>query len=55
VLMALDGGDPDELAEGSREFSRRLRGSGHFTLVENGAQTLVRGHWSSGLTTCVLP
>ena len=41
VLLALEGGNPDELAQASREFSERLRGSGHFTLVENGAQGLM--------------
>ncbi|HEU4503834.1 MAG TPA: MMPL family transporter [Nitrospira sp.] len=41
VLLALEGGNPDELAQASREFSERLRVSGHFTLVENGAQGLM--------------
>ena len=41
VLLALEGGNPDELAQASREFSERLRVSGHFTLVENGAQGMM--------------
>src|SRR5512134_3843394 len=41
VLLALEGGNPDELAQASGEFSERLRVSGHFTLVENGAQGLM--------------
>ena len=38
LLLAVEGGAPDELAQASREFSERLRATGHFTLVENGAQ-----------------
>lgn len=41
VLLALEGGNPDELAQASREFGERLRASEHFTLVENGAQDLM--------------
>ena len=41
VLLALEGENPDELAQASRDFRERLRVSGHFTLVENGAQGLM--------------
>jgi predicted exporter len=41
VLLALEGEHPDELAQASRAFGQRLRASGHFTLVENGAQDLM--------------
>jgi predicted exporter len=40
VLLALEGGNIDELALASRQFSERLRESGLFTLVENGAEGL---------------
>jgi predicted exporter len=40
ALLALEGGNPDELAQASSDFSERLRASGHFTLVENGMQGL---------------
>jgi predicted exporter len=41
VLLALEGGTPDELVQASREFADRLRASGYFTLVENGAGHLM--------------
>jgi predicted exporter len=41
VLLALEGEDPEALAQVSRAFTERLRVSGHFTLVENGAQGLM--------------
>ena len=41
LLLALEGENPDGLAEASRVFSERLRASGHFRLVENGAQSLM--------------
>ncbi|HTL62877.1 MAG TPA: MMPL family transporter [Nitrospira sp.] len=40
LLLGLEGGDVDALAEASRELSERLRASGRFTLVENGAQDI---------------
>ena len=40
VLLGLEGGTVDELAQVSQEFDERLRASGHFTMVENGAQGL---------------
>jgi predicted exporter len=40
VLLAIEGGTPDALAQTSRELSERLRATGDFTLVENGAQSL---------------
>jgi predicted exporter len=40
ILLAIEGGSPDELARVSREFAGRLRASGHFALVENGAEVL---------------
>ena len=40
MLLALEGGGPDEMAQVSRELSERLRASGRFALVENGAQGL---------------
>jgi predicted exporter len=40
VLLAIEGGTPDDLAQTSRELRERLRASGDFTLVENGAQSL---------------
>src|SRR5262249_58153352 len=40
MLLALDGGNPDQLAEASRQFSERLRTSGYFTLVDNGGQDM---------------
>jgi len=36
ILMAMTGATPDELARLSKDFSGRLRATGHFTLVENG-------------------
>lgn len=36
ILMAMTGATPDELARRSKDFSGRLRATGHFTLVENG-------------------
>jgi len=41
LLLALEGGNPDELAQASRELSERLRQSGRFTWVENGTQDLM--------------
>jgi predicted exporter len=41
VLLALEGEDPEDLAQASRAFTERLRASGHFTLVENGALGLM--------------
>jgi predicted exporter len=41
ILLALEGGDSDQLARASREFSERLRASAHFALVENGGQALM--------------
>ncbi|HKY72145.1 MAG TPA: MMPL family transporter [Nitrospira sp.] len=40
VLLAIEGGTSDDLAQTSRELRERLRASGDFTLVENGAQSL---------------
>ena len=40
MLLAIEGGNPDALAQVSKELSKRLRASGHFDLVENGAQVL---------------
>src|SRR5690349_22355336 len=42
LLLAVEGGNVDALAEASREFSEQLRASGRFTLVENGAQSLLQ-------------
>ena len=41
ILLALEGGTSDQLARASAEFSERLRATGHFALVENGAQALM--------------
>ena len=41
LLLALEGGSPEDLAQASQVFSERLRTSGHFDLVENGAQSLM--------------
>jgi predicted exporter len=41
VLLALEGENPDELAQASRAFGERLRATEHFTLVENGTQGLM--------------
>ena len=40
MLLAIEGGNPDALAQVSKELNERLRASGHFDLVENGAQVL---------------
>ena len=40
ILLALEGGNSNQLAKASREFSERLRATGHFALVDNGAQGL---------------
>jgi predicted exporter len=40
LLLAVEGGDIDALAEASRELTERLRASARVTLVENGAQNL---------------
>jgi predicted exporter len=40
MLLAIEGGNLDELARASRELGERLRASGHFELVENGAHVL---------------
>src|SRR5688500_13719907 len=38
LLLAIEGGAPDELAESSRAFSERLRETGHFEAVANGSE-----------------
>ena len=38
LLLALEGGNPDELAQVSRDFADRLTKSGNFALVANGTQ-----------------
>ncbi len=40
MLLAIEGGNPDDLAQASKELSERLRASGHFDLIGNGAQAL---------------
>jgi predicted exporter len=40
MLLAIEGGTLDELSEVSRKFGERLRASGHFALVANGAPVL---------------
>lgn len=42
MLLAIEGGEPDVLAQASREFGRRLRVTGHFDTVGNGAQALTK-------------
>ncbi|HEX8749831.1 MAG TPA: MMPL family transporter [Nitrospira sp.] len=43
MLLAIEGGNPDELSDLSKQFSERLRASGHFALIANGAQALDQG------------
>ncbi len=38
LLLAIEGGAPDELAERSRAFAEQLRSSGHFEVVTNGSE-----------------
>ncbi len=38
LLLAIEGGKPDELAESSRALSERLRETGHFEAVANGSE-----------------
>lgn len=40
MLLAIEGGTPDELAHASKELGTRLRDAGHFDVVGNGAQGL---------------
>ena len=40
MLLSIEAGNLEELSELSKQFSDRLRASGHFTLVANGAQGL---------------
>jgi len=40
MLLVIEGGNPEELAQASKELSERLRASGHFDLIGNGAQAL---------------
>ena len=42
LLLAIEGGDPDTLAQASKAFGRRLLATGHFDVVENGAQALAK-------------
>lgn len=42
LLLAIEGGDPDTLAQASKAFGRRLLATGHFDVVENGAQVLAK-------------
>ena len=41
ILLALEGGNADQLSWASRELSERLRATEHFALVENGAEGLM--------------
>lgn len=40
VMLALEGGDTEQLAQGSRKLANALEASGHFGYVRNGAQAL---------------
>jgi len=40
MLLAIEGGDPDDLAQASREFGQQLRATGHFNVIGNGALAL---------------
>lgn len=42
MLLAIEGGEPDVLAQASREFGLRLRATGHFDVVGNGVQALTK-------------
>lgn len=42
MLLAIEGGEPEVLAQASREFGRRLRATGHFDVVGNGVQALTK-------------
>jgi len=42
LLLAIEGGEPDVLAQTSREFGRRLRETGQFDVVGNGEQALTK-------------
>src|SRR6478672_1279145 len=38
LLLAIEGGTPDELARASQDLAARLHSTGQFDLVRNGAQ-----------------
>ena len=38
MLLAIEGGNPDELARASKDFYERLLAGGHFNLIANGTQ-----------------
>src|SRR5512132_2874275 len=40
LLLAIEGGTPDELARASQDLAARLHSSEHFDMVRNGAQAL---------------
>ncbi|SPP64782.1 MMPL family transporter [Nitrospira lenta] len=40
MLLAIEGGEPDDLAQASRELGTQLRATGHFNVIGNGAQAL---------------
>ncbi|MEQ1793226.1 MAG: MMPL family transporter [Nitrospira sp.] len=42
LLLAIEGGEPEVLAQASREFGPRLRATGHFDVVGNGAHVLAK-------------
>jgi predicted exporter len=42
LLLAIEGGEPDALAQASREFGQQLRATGQFDVVGNGEQALAK-------------
>ncbi len=45
LLLAIEGGNPDELADTSKALRERLHTSGHFLFVANGNQAVERRDW----------
>lgn len=40
LLLAIEGGSPEDLARASKELASRLRATGHFAVIGNGVQAL---------------
>ncbi|MDF2458540.1 MAG: conserved rane protein of unknown function [Nitrospira sp.] len=45
LLLAIEGGNPDELADISKSLRERLQATGHFVFIANGNQTVERRDW----------
>jgi predicted exporter len=45
LLLAIDGGNPDELADTSNALREQLQATGHFIFIANGNQVVERRDW----------